>query len=173
MGWDFTRDASKADIVKDCLFGGAKPTEYVPIAHKTVGNCLWVVFEHDSQDRNARFIGLYLLEKQRGYGWGYKPMDEGMGPYELSCPLQFLDITPLPQSPFAEAWRAKVRDYHAQKTGGQGSIPSREHVRSTYGVDPQNCGDCLMEHVDVVLLNADGKCSCCATGHKLAGKQVA
>src|SRR5260370_40621778 len=117
MGLDFAKDASKADTVKDCLSGGAKPTEYFPIAHKTVGNCLWVVFEHNSEDRAARFIGLYLLEKQRGYGWGYKPMDERMGPCELSCPLQFLDITPLPASPYPEAWRAKVHADHAAEIG--------------------------------------------------------
>ena len=29
-----------------------------------------------------------------------------------------------------------------------------------------NCGECLMAHVEVVPLNADGTCSCCATDHK-------
>lgn len=192
MGWDFTKDASKADIVKECLSGGAKPTEYFPIAQKIVGNCLWVVFEHNSQDRNARFIALYLLEKQRGFGWGYKPMEESMGPYEVSCPLQFLEITPLPVSPYAASWREKVREYHGKKAAdrlrqGEGikrnpCVECGRHVeaingsrcsRCSNGVLLNNCADCLVEHVDVVVLSLDGKCSCCATGHKLAGKQVA
>lgn len=117
MGWEHTKGASKADIIKRCLLGSAKPTEYSPIAHKTVGNCLWVVFEHDSVDRNARFIALYLLAKEQGFGWGYKAMEESMGPYEVSCPLQFLEITPLPDSPYAQEWREKVREYHAKKSG--------------------------------------------------------
>ena len=117
MGWDFTKDASKADIVRECLSGSAKPTDYFPIAHKVVSNCLWIVFEHISGDRSARFIGLCLLEKKSGFGWGYKTMEEVMGPCEVSCPLQFLEITPLPNSPGAEAWREKVRAYHAAKSG--------------------------------------------------------
>jgi len=117
MGWDFTKDASKADIVRKCLYGSAKPTEYFPIAYRVVSNCLWVVFEHISDDRSARFIGLYLLQKKSGFGWGYNSMEEAMGPCEVSCPLQFLEITPLPNSPCAEAWREKVRAYHAAKSG--------------------------------------------------------
>jgi hypothetical protein len=32
-----------------------------------------------------------------------------------------------------------------------------------------NCGDCLMEHAEIVPLAADRSCACCASGHKLAG----
>ena len=126
MGWDFTKDASRHDIVKECLSGGAKPAEYFPIAHKTVGNCLWVVFEHNSEDRNARFIALYLLQKQNGFGWGYKAMEESMGPIEVCCPLQFLEIAPLPQSPYAQNWREKVRAYHAEKERIAGVVKRAE-----------------------------------------------
>lgn len=163
MGYTFTKGASKADIIKDILTGGGKPQDFFPLAHKLVGRYLWVVWEHNSVDRNARFIGLCLLESEKGFGWGYKPMEESMGPYEVSCPLQFLEITPLPDSPYASDWREKVRAYHAAKSG-QLTIKKE--------APPANCGECLMEYVDVVLLNADGKCSYCVTGHKLA-KQTA
>jgi len=117
MGWDYIEGASKADIVNRCLSGGGKPAEYLPLVHKVVGRCLWVVWEHSSANRAARFIGLCLLEEEQGYGWGYKPMEEAQGPDEITCPLQFLEITPLPDSPYAEEWRAKVREYHAAKSG--------------------------------------------------------
>jgi hypothetical protein len=117
MGYDFTKGANKADIVKDILTGGAKPTEYFAVAHRTVGRVLWVVWEHESVDRNARFIGCYLLESQKGFGWGYKPMSESEGPCYYTCPLQFLEITPLPDSPFAAAWREKVRHHREMMIG--------------------------------------------------------
>src|SRR5258708_22679493 len=101
MGYLFVKGMKKADAIKDILSGGGKPVEYFPLAHKVVGRCLWIVFEHNSVDRNARFIGLYLLESQPGFGWGYKALQESEGPSEVSCPLQFLEITPLPVSPYA------------------------------------------------------------------------
>ena len=165
MGWDYTQGVKKADIVKAILSGGDKPTEYFPIAHKVVGHCLWVVWEHDSQDKQARFIGLYLLESQKGFGWGYKSLQESMGPSEVSCPLQFLEITPSPDSPYAEEWRKKVRQYHQETAIRKAQSPG-ESLRSV------NCGECLMAHVDVVPLNAHGKCSCCATNHELARRKA-
>src|SRR5699024_5719875 len=62
-----------------------------------------------------RFIIAYLLSKQRGSGWGYKPVTESMGPAELSCPLSYLDEVPVADSKFAAPWRAKVRRHHAEK----------------------------------------------------------
>lgn len=46
---------------------------------------------------------------------------------------------------------------------------ARERAEFQKKVNPRgNCGECLMAHVDVVPLNVDGTCSCCATEHKLA-----
>jgi hypothetical protein len=157
MGYDFIKGASKADIVKAILSGGDKPDEYSAVAHKVAGRCLWVVWEHVSGDRNARFIGLYMLESERRFGWGYKETSEAHGPAEVSCPLQFLEITPMPHSPFAESWRERVRHHHEMMIGA-----GAEKRAQT------NCGECLMEHVEIVALDAvTGKCACCMAGHKL------
>lgn len=43
-------------------------------------------------------------------GWGYKDMDESMGPYYFSCPLGYLAMVPQVAS---EDWRDSVRKYHA------------------------------------------------------------
>ena len=45
-----------------------------------------------------------------------------------------------------------------------------EQAKSKYKV--LYCGECLMAHVDCVPMNLNGTCSCCATGHKLAGAKV-
>jgi hypothetical protein len=49
------------------------------------------------------------------YGWGYKSMDESMGPAYYTCPLSYLDMVPMPDSPYAREWREKVREYHAKQ----------------------------------------------------------
>jgi len=35
-----------------------------------------------------------------------------------------------------------------------------------------NCGDCLMEHAEIVRLRDDRTCACCDSGHKLRGTPV-
>jgi hypothetical protein len=112
MGFDFTQGASKAEIVKMIL---TTTGEYTPVVSKVVAGGFWVVWDHVTGDRNARFIGLYLLEKQKGFGWGYNSMTEAMGPSDVSCPLPFLEITPLPASPYAANWREKVKAHWAAK----------------------------------------------------------
>jgi len=54
-----------------------------------------------------RWIGCDLLQ-YRSREWGYKPMDESMGPFYWSCPLGYLDITPTAN----HTWRQNVRYRH-------------------------------------------------------------
>jgi len=123
MGYDFTRGATKQEIVKMLLTPNADSN---PVAHRLIGNNLWTVLEHG---RGERFICLFRLEHEKGFGWGYKAMEESTGPYQYNCPVQFLDVVPVPTfSPYAEAWRAKVRAYHE-------GLPSNQHVLYTYGVE--------------------------------------
>jgi hypothetical protein len=72
---------------------------------------LWTVNERKSDGR--RFIGCDLLDSMREHGrtsWGYKDLEESMGPAEVSCPARFLELVPVPSSPYAAAWREKVRE---------------------------------------------------------------
>lgn len=52
------------------------------------------------------------------YNFGYKDMDESMGPCDVACPERiFALLTPLDKtdSKWAHEWRAKVREYHEAK----------------------------------------------------------
>jgi hypothetical protein len=72
---------------------------------------LWTVWEHRRREGAVdRYIGCDLLAGQRGYCWGYKDMEESMGPCYYTCPLKYLDLVPEPDSR-----RAKVRAYHAKR----------------------------------------------------------
>lgn len=62
--------------------------------------------------------GLIVLTSRAGGEWGYKDMDEGMGPVQATAPLAFLDaLSDLVHAPqrYAADWRARVRAYHAAR----------------------------------------------------------
>jgi hypothetical protein len=40
--------------------------------------------------------------------WGYKDIDETMGPVELSCPESYLTMCTAPESDYAYQWRQRV-----------------------------------------------------------------
>jgi hypothetical protein len=103
MGWDFTKGASKKDIVE-----GIKRSIGANLrASKLVGKEFWVVEE---QAPGKLQIVLFLLEKDGGFGWGYKDMTEAMGPYYYGCPLEFLDMAPVANA----SWREKLRLVYAR-----------------------------------------------------------
>lgn len=138
MGWDFTRGASKGEIVAELT----KPTQrepamdykggdFVPagfdhdrrtLQHKVIGKTLWTVEERrhykpgEAEPYEAkRYIGCYLLDKDGDFGWGYKSMCESMHPYYFDCPLAYLGMVPVA----CEPWREQVRLYHRPIVKGQ------------------------------------------------------
>ena len=110
MGWDFTKGASKLDVVDEIVKGDES---HVVKAHSLKGNVLWTVEKARKVDGewSADFIGCYLIEAQRGYGYGHKDMCESMAPYYYSCPLCFLGMC-FCQSP---EWRDGVYAFHARE----------------------------------------------------------
>jgi hypothetical protein len=113
MGWLFSTGwHTKADLVKHLTDENGLAT----IAKSVRGNVLWTVHEikPDANGNVKRFIGCYLLSGGRDMGWGYKDMDESMGPCNYDCPLKFFDMVPDPGG-YATAWRESVRAFHASK----------------------------------------------------------
>lgn len=51
----------------------------------------------------------YNLRAADGYVFGYKDMDETMGPYEIGCPEDILDLLTPTDSAYAKDWRARCR----------------------------------------------------------------
>lgn len=124
MGWMYTYDGSKQDVIKDCLQGGESPKGFKAIAHSVVGNHLWVAFENETSERypkGERFLCLYLLAGGgKRMGWGCKAISEDMGPCDVDCPLYLLDLVPEPKnSEYSANFRARVRAYHAAKAAGR------------------------------------------------------
>lgn len=112
MGWSFCNAWNKAGLVKHLTEENGLPT----LAKSVRGNTLWTVQEGTKTDgTKERFIGCYRLQGGRHEGWGYKDMDESMGPCYYDCPLKFFDMVPCPEYGYAKEWREKVRAFHAAK----------------------------------------------------------
>jgi hypothetical protein len=129
MGWSFRRGASKQTIIDDRLApwdyvtaagdekwtgkAAGTRTQSVVLAFRCVGNSLWMVRETTitppgGEPKIHKWIGLDLLESG-GDGWGWKDMDESTGPYDTSCPAEFLDMAPQPDGEFCAKWREAIR----------------------------------------------------------------
>lgn len=117
MGWDFTKDATRADVIADRIRDWDNATHAGrTLRHCAKGNVLWTVREltYKATGKVERFIGCDLLKQQRGYGWGYKDMEEASHPYYYSCPLDYLEAVPAE----CEEWRKGVREYHKRRSTG-------------------------------------------------------
>jgi hypothetical protein len=115
MGSYYTYGATRKDIIAEVTKGWTREdgTGTQAIRHCARGNTLYVVHETTAADETYRFIGVYLLLKDRE-GWGYKPMDEAMGPYQFNCPVSYIELAE--EKPKAgglgktsDEWRRRVR----------------------------------------------------------------
>jgi len=113
MGWLFQQGATRADIIKRCTrLQENEHGRWITLAHCTKGNVLWAVIEHHRKDTGdtKNFIGCFLLAPHKGCGWGYKDIDENMGPCYYTCPPSYLDMAPETNA----EWRRAVREQHAR-----------------------------------------------------------
>ncbi len=116
MGWDFTQGATRADIVAHLTRTETHDAKrWHCLAHSTSSNVLWSVLEFTDAlaDITERYIRCDLLGAEAGYGWGYKPLTESMGPYYYTCPLSYLEMAPVTNA----SWREKVYAYWQERKG--------------------------------------------------------
>jgi hypothetical protein len=122
MGWDFTRGATKQDVVRELTAdwttnSGARSR---CLRHCLKGHVLWGVREVTLPDGGTkRFISCDLLGRS-GCDWGCKSMSEDVHPYYYTCPLSYLEMVPVA----CEEWREGVRRRHALATAGRDVVKS-------------------------------------------------
>jgi len=115
MGFFFPAHVcSRSDLIDDItedLFAYRAARRYC------CGNVLWVLWSpiegteaSDFRDTLDPWIGCYLMHRVGGE-WGYKPMEEGSGPFYYSCPLAYLEVAPVVD----DEWRAMVRAYWSRR----------------------------------------------------------
>lgn len=136
MGWLFSsRWLERKDLIKHLTEGNGVKT----LKHCLVGNHLWCVHEYELPHRTIRYICLYLMQgplpRNNKYDgddrnwWGYKDVDETMGPCETSCPVSYLEMCTAPENKYAYEWRQRVyargRNARALKVGSRWKIGNK------------------------------------------------
>jgi hypothetical protein len=120
VGWYYTYGATRASTVAELTEArtSANPDgttrAFDTLRHCLRGNVLWTLHRSMVVDDvgvvldQKKWIGCYLLQRSSD-GWGYKPMDEDMGPYYFTCPVSYLDQADPPSTDNSREWRDKVR----------------------------------------------------------------
>lgn len=115
MGWSIGWN-SKAELV-DYLLKGCTQGDMKLLDKAMVGGTLYALCQRGEH----RFIGVFLIKGYRERGgteWGYKGMDESMGPCEATCPERLLAQSN-DMSGYAVEWRARCRAARKAKGGGK------------------------------------------------------
>lgn len=162
MGWLFCEPTRKQLV--DRIMGDHFAGEHVVIKdHSHQGNKLWVLYAY-RHDPDNRFIVLYLLAgTPRRPGeyvsnpWGYKDVDESLGPTHYGCPERLLKQSTCNHD-YAVAWRDECRKANAHEAKRKKYVKALQRSdtfrygekRATYLYD--NTGSAF-----VVAKNEDGE----------------
>lgn len=116
MGWTYPMHTYSAKAVRDMLLDQYQKPEqgWRVLKHATTkfGRHWWAVIQNPA---GAKLVCLFLIRGDKE-GWGYKDIDESMGPCEVDCPLELLALADPDPPGYAPAWREEVRAYHAART---------------------------------------------------------
>ena len=117
MGWTFHNGASRADIIAELTDERITEGRVFRTLRKCLrGNTMYALHETGPADGELRkWICVYLLQRDPGYGWGYKDIDESMGPVECDCPVSYLDQADPATHKYAIEWRAKIRSIASKR----------------------------------------------------------
>lgn len=125
MGWCFGQ--SKVSNVKDHienstgLFTTSQPGHAYEVLDSAIVKSTYYAAVRRTIPGHAPYVfAAIILFRNPPSGFGYKDMDESMGPIEVSCPLRILALlSPIEDFPggladykCATQWRAAVRQYH-------------------------------------------------------------
>lgn len=114
MGWVFTHHCLTKGALVEYLQRPDRFGRNQLIDARVVGNHHWYLLSLPSGER---IIGLDLMAAgTRGEpGWGYKDLDESVGPTAVDCPLSLLKRATPAMFETARLWRAQVVKHHADR----------------------------------------------------------
>jgi len=128
MGWLFTVGSTRRELIAERTQNWQRASNEILVESTCLAHCfrgghfsgvLWSVWERTftkdghEVEPTQRWIACDLLQYSKSNdGWGYKDMEESMGPYFYSCPLGYLGMVPIEQFGGNEEWRKGVQSYH-------------------------------------------------------------
>ena len=148
MGWTFSYGMKRAALIAERTATREwKGKDGVAVKDVVLASCyrggvfkgtFYAVHERTHTPKRGpstseRWLEVTLMEchtyPEHGPSWGYKDMEESMGPCEVSCPLGYLEMVPEKKCPescdgcakdscsglWARRWRERVRAYHAER----------------------------------------------------------
>lgn len=124
MGWTYFADRpdlTRAQIIERELSQPARPDNPLAWGFEKLwerGSVVYAVAWHDKPDHPRVYFGLVCLTSRRRGEFGYKDMDETVGPYCFDAPVSMLDMLDrLAPNPPGHAldWRARCRHHHATR----------------------------------------------------------
>ncbi len=112
MGWIFPYTTrTRAELVKYLR----RPERFGPrlelVRACVKGSRHWYLIRE--KESGLHWVGLDLMQGARVDGWGYKDLDETVGPTAADCPLSYLDAPHRGPVGYAAQWRERVRRFHA------------------------------------------------------------
>lgn len=117
MGWFFPYGALRADVIDEVTRERVGDGRVFRTLRKCFrGNTMYALHESGPEGDTKKWISVYLLQRDSASGdWGYKPIEESMGPVQMDCPVSYLDEADEPPNEYAREWRAAVRDLAAKR----------------------------------------------------------
>jgi hypothetical protein len=136
MGWTFqpSRGRDRVDIIRPLLDYETDTYAQNVVDHAVVGTTVYLLVRRipkgawepstvyvNDDDGSFRWIAVFLTRKARdAYDFGYKDIEEGMGPVQTRCPRRLISAaSPLRHSDpaidrnYAAQWRQKCLNHHA------------------------------------------------------------
>ena len=125
MGWLFrnqplTTETPAEYLTRQFTHDGEQRKAEV-LAASQVGGTVYMAIRNTEKatGKSYVFAAIILVKNNRRDGFGYKDMDEGMGPCEVACPDRIMKLlTPIEQLPnpsYATDWRERVVAYKQAK----------------------------------------------------------
>lgn len=129
MGWMYPHGLNRKALIAQRVEGWERDTGEMLVKSTCLKHCcrggvfsgvLWSVWERtytkdgEQVQPTERWIQCDLLRCDQGE-WGYKDMEESMGPYYFSCPLSYLNLVPIDQYGGNAEWREQVIEHHRRR----------------------------------------------------------
>jgi hypothetical protein len=122
MGWLFsTQWRDRSDLVRHLRRPERFGDNLELVRACVTGSHHWYLVRERAT--GLHWIGLDLLQSGRGDGWGYKDLDESVGPTAVDCPLAYLAAPHADRDGWALQWRERVRAYHAGRQARPSPAP--------------------------------------------------
>ena len=130
LGWLFREVITRKELIAERTESWERQSGETTVQSECLASCfrggsfagvLWAVWERrfvkdgEEVEPRQRWITCDLIQYRRDSGWGYKNLDESMGPYYYSCPMCYLNMVPIDVYGGDAEWRAEVIKYHERQ----------------------------------------------------------